>query len=77
MNDLQVFSREKRWHLVDFQQMSAMFYRNEHLRDNIHPTGWFSQQIFNIYLNIHRQHHQGGGRRLRGEDGRKATPNND
>jgi len=37
---------------VDFQQMSAVFYQDEHLRDTLHPAPWFMLRAFDIYLNI-------------------------
>ena len=52
--DGQVLSREPRWHLVDFQQMSVV-HHNEHLSDGLHPKPGFMRQAFDIYLNIFRQ----------------------
>jgi hypothetical protein len=50
-----VFAQEKRWHLVDSQQMSAVFHKNEHLRDDHHPSVWFNMQVMDIYLSLLKQ----------------------
>ncbi len=45
------------WEVVDLEPMVAKFgHTNRYLRDAIHPQPFVNLEIFNIYLNILRDH---------------------
>ena len=45
------------WEIVDVEPMVAKFgHTNRYLRDMIHPQAFLNLEIFNIYLNILRDH---------------------
>lgn len=47
------------WNIVDLEPMVAKFgHPSAYLRDNIHPHMFLNIEVFNIYLNILKDHGQ-------------------